>query len=107
MKNALRTLLNNLDKVAQEHLEIHDTVVRENMGDVVYSSLVLLEPAFPNPEYPNDYGLFSDDGNDKVHHSIIEFLSHPEVVAARDHLPTQQERLDAFQDYDVASESGT
>ena len=101
IKDALKELLNNLDEVANLHPEIHDTAVRELLNDAIVEGFVL------NTHTPdtmsNNYAMFSDEGNDAVHEAIMQFLQHPEVVAALQELTIPEERLTIFQDHDVKS----
>ncbi len=103
MKTALQQLLNALDKLAEGgHDEVMDTDVREQMYVAVHSTLV--EPV-ANYQLPEEYGMFSPEGNKKVKTILSEFFSHPEVAFAKK-LPTAKARLDAFQDIDVVSSAG-
>ena len=103
MKKALKQLLNSLDKLAQgDHDEVLDTEVREPMHDVVYKTLV--EPV-AGYELPEEFGMFSAEGNAKVSEILAKFIAHPEFTAAKK-LPTPKERLSSFQDSDVESNEG-
>jgi hypothetical protein len=103
MKKALKQLINALDKVFEEHEEVGDTAVREFMYDAVHKSLIVPQPGY---ELPDDFGMFSEEGNRKVRAALKKFFAHPEVAAAPTRLKTPKERLDAFQDGDVESSEG-
>src|SRR5712692_10758339 len=98
MKKALKQLINALDKVFEEFEEVGDTAVREFMYDAVRKSFIVPQVGF---ELPDEFGMFSEEGNRKVRAALREFLTHPEVAAAATKLKTAKERLDAFQDVEV------
>jgi hypothetical protein len=107
IKNALEELLNNLDEVDAKHPGvIHDTVVREILNETIMYTLVLGSDIVDFSS-DNDYYMGTDEGNEAVHKAIVQFLTHPEVNAARVQLTTPEERLAAFQDSDVQSSEGS
>jgi hypothetical protein len=101
LKNALRELLNNLDKLDEKHGGIGDTVVREQLSATMIDHFVL---ASSNDDFPLSgfYVMPNDEADQEVHNALRQFLNHPETRAALAHL-TPQERLDAFQDEEVES----
>ena len=106
IKIALKELLDNLDEVANKHTEIKDTMTRELLSDTI-SDYFVHDSATDNLPSDNYYAMFSDEGNDAVYQALIQFLTHPEVVAAREQLSTPEERLVVFQDDEVQSNDGT
>jgi hypothetical protein len=103
MKKALKQLINALDKLAEDgHDEVMDTDVREQMHDAVYKTLV--EPQ-PDYQLPDEFGMFSPEGNKKVKTILTKFFAHPELIEAQK-LPSSKARLDAFQDDEVESAEG-
>ena len=103
MKKALKQLLDALDKLAEGgHDEVTDTDVRERMHDAVFKTLV-----DPQPDYllPDEFGMFSPEGNREVKVILSKFIAHPEFAEAKK-LPSPKERLDVFQDVDVESAGG-
>jgi hypothetical protein len=106
IKNALKELLDNLDKVDEKYPEVTDTAVREMLHDAVRIYFVY---GSPDGEYPtdNDFAMFTKRGNQAVHKAIVRFLTHPDVKAARVELATSEARLDAFQDDEVESSNGS
>ena len=102
-KKALKKLLDDLDKLVEEHDELGDTDVREQMYDAVHKSFIVPLPGYA---LPSSFGMFSDEGNRKVHAALQKFLAHPEVVADAKSLATPEARLAAFQDIDVESSEG-
>ena len=105
IKNALRELLENLDKISDKHGEIHDTAVREELHAALIDHFVF---ASPHDDFPlvGDYAMFTDEGNEEIYQVLGQFLNHLEVKAALTQL-TPQERLDVFQDDDIESSNGS
>ena len=104
MTGALRRLLDALDAVAADHGEVHDTMVREQLFEAVYVHFV--RPDLRRGELPTSFGMFSPEGDEAVRAALSTFLTDPDVVAFRE-ASSPRERLDAFQDADGASASGS
>jgi len=79
MKTALKQLIDDLDNVFEEHEEVGDTDVREQMYEAVSKSFVVPQAGYV---LPADFGMFSDDGNKKVQSALRKFVAHPDVLAA-------------------------
>lgn len=105
IKNALRELLNNFDKIDDKHREITDTAVRERLSKAITDHFVR---ASPRDDFPLDsyYAMFTDESNEEIYKALGQFLNHPEVRAALMQL-TPQQRLDAFEDEKVESLNGS
>ena len=103
MKKALKQLLNSLDKVFEDHEELGDTDVRERLADVIQQAFIDRKVGYV---VPDEFGMFSDEGNEKVKSALAKFLAHPDVVATGKKLATPKERLDAFANVEVESSEG-
>ena len=103
IKKALRQFLNDLDRIFDQHEELGDTDVREQVTAAVHRGFVSLRPAYV---LPAKFGMFSDTGNQKVRAALAKFLAHPEVVTAVRLLKDPLVRLAAFQDNEVKSTRG-
>jgi hypothetical protein len=103
MKQALKQLLNALDRIYENNEELGDTAVREQMYEAVYKSFIDPQAGYALPE---EFGMFSAAANKKVKAALEKFLAHPQVIVAAKELKTPKERLDAFQDADVESSEG-
>jgi len=103
VKKALKQLINALDKIFEQHEEVGDTAVREQMHDAVRKGFIVPQRAY---KLPTKLGMFSDEGDKLVHAAIKKFLGHPDVAAASKALKTPKARLIAFQDTDVESSDG-
>jgi hypothetical protein len=103
MKQALEFLLNEMDKILKEFEEVTDTDVREQMNEAIYHSLIE-----PKEDYilPNEFGMFSEEGNASVRAALSVFIDRASDDANELGLYTPQARLDAFQDIDVCSKEG-
>lgn len=104
INNALEELLNHLDEVRAKYRELHDTAVREELGDAIRYGFVHGSPTGNSPSN-NVYAMFTDKGNKAVHKVIVQFLTHPEVKAALMQL-TPEERLAALLESEVQSSEG-
>jgi len=102
LKTALTQLLFALDRVQDEHREVCDTVVRDILRRVITEAFILPQPRFV---MPTAFGLYSAVGNAKVQAALENFLSHPDVQSAFVSL-TPEQRLAAFEDISVRSDSG-
>jgi len=101
MKQALKQVLNDLDAIAASgHDEVSDTEVREEMHDVVHHTLVEPEEGY---QLPDNFRMFSDEGNALVKAVLERLIVHPEYIAAKK-LSSPAARLAAFQDIDVKSD---
>jgi len=100
-----RDLHHWLDKVEDKYPQIRDMAVREELsGAIDYFIFDSSGGEFPLNTH---FAMFSDEGNEEVRKALLQFLTHPEVKAARVELTTPQARLDAFQDGDVESSNGS
>ena len=104
IKKALKELIITLDAIFKKHGEVGDTAVRDKMFCAILDGFIKPQK---NYKLPMQFGMFSEEGNILVHATIKKFLTHPEMVAARRVLATDEDRLMAFQDYDVETRAGT
>ena len=79
IKTALQDLLNNLDKVAAKHPEIHDTAVREVLSWTIDDYFIFPIHNF-KADQARDYKMYSDEGNKEIHEALSQFLLHPDVI---------------------------
>jgi len=104
IKRALKQFLTALDKIYTKHEELGDSAVRERMFVAIHKSFIKPEKAYA---LPLRFGMFNEQADVLVHAAIQQFLSHPEVVAARKLLRSPEERLNAFQDEKVETSQET
>ena len=101
MKKSLTSLLNTLDKVAEDFEEIFDTDVREQMREAIEKSL--LDPV-AGYVLPDTFGMFEPKGNARVKAALVKFLAAAKIESVG--LKTHEARLRAFQAADVESSAG-
>lgn len=104
IKKALRELLRDLDRIFERHDEIGDTAVREEMFLAIHNSFIKPLKSY---KLPAKFGMFSDEGNALVHAAFAKFLAHPEIATARKRLRSPEDRLNAFQDFNVKTTEDT
>jgi hypothetical protein len=103
MKKALRQLITALNRISVKHGEVGDSAVRELMYEVVHKAFIAPQRGY---DLPDEFGMFSEEGDQKVRAALSTFLAHPEVAEASTRLKSPKERLDSFQDMDVKSSHG-
>ncbi len=103
IKKALKQFLDDLDKIFTKHEELGDTDVREQLTFAVRKGFILQQSDYT---VPSTFGMFSDEGNQKVQTVVQRFLAHSEVTASSKLLKSWEDRLAAFQDCDVKSTNG-
>jgi hypothetical protein len=103
MKKPLKALLNALDKIAEDHEELTDTDVREQMREAVEQALI--QPV-PNYQLPDEFGMFEPEGNAKIKTVLTKFINAAKLELEAAGLKTRADRLNAFQDIDVESREG-
>jgi hypothetical protein len=94
----LTQLLKRLITVEEAHGEVGDTEVRWRMDDAVHHGFLI-----PTPDYrlPDEFAMFSPEGNRAVRDALAWFLPAATSAAAAEGLGTFHERLAAFQNLDV------
>ncbi|MEZ6140522.1 MAG: hypothetical protein R3B84_08120 [Zavarzinella sp.] len=98
MNEVLAELLNRLIAIKSDHSEICDTEVRERLDSAIHDGFLT-----PTQDYelPNDFGMYSPEGNLAVKNSLGWFLPAAMAACEAEELFTFHERLDAFQSLDV------
>jgi len=100
MDELLHRLLDNLEEVAGEYDEVFDSDVRERMHRAIERGWVKPVSGYV---VPNEFGMFSREGNLAVRDALEHFLDAAPDAAADERLDTPQQRLDAFQNAEVTS----
>lgn len=99
MKNALRQLLERLDKLRAEHPELGEPEVGEVLSDALFHSFILRLPGYSLPE---SLGLVSPAGNAAVRIALADFLDATADCPGR----TPVQRFAMFQDPTVETKAG-
>ena len=98
LQAALKNLLEDLNQIAENHGEIFDTDVREQLFEAVYVAYLRPREGY---ELPERFGLYEAEGNQQVRTALQKYLDTVLPLSA-DLNP--QQRLDAFQDPEVTTE---
>jgi hypothetical protein len=98
MEQALAELLKRLMAVEDAHDELGDTEVRERLDDAVHHGFLIPTPGY---QLPNDFAMYSSEGNQAVRSAFVWFLPAATAAAAAEGLDTFHKRLAAFQNLDV------
>lgn len=98
MDELLQTLLNRLESIGEDHEELYDTEVRQQMGNAIRDGFVRPRAGFMVPE---QFGMLSDEANNKVRNAIIDYISQAKEKAAELGITRFHDRLAAFQNPDV------
>ncbi len=101
MKKSLKALLNAMDKIFEQHEELGDTAVREQMREAIEKALLAPVAGYM---VPDEFGMFSPEADAKVRAALVKFIEAARVEAAR--LTSREDRLRAFQDVSVESSEG-
>lgn len=100
---ALKNLLDDLSSIGGDHCEVEDTDVREQMYAAVFHGFIEQTPGFALPEF---FGMFEDEGNERVKGALARFLEDAVVEAKKLGLISPAQRFRAFEDGSITSDSG-
>jgi len=103
MQDKLKCLLDDLDKIAENHEEVGDTDVREQMSDAVLKLFIIPVEGY---ELPGEFGMFSNEGNTAVKNALEKFLQNVQGLIGSQGFDTPEHRLQAFQNEDIESDDG-
>jgi len=101
--SSMASLLEDLEKIGDEHPEIYDTDVRERMWTVVERVLIKGETGFV---IPADLGMFSDEANQRLRAVLDENLRRLETTFRTFELDTEAKRLNSFCNPRLKTERG-
>jgi hypothetical protein len=100
MEELLRRLLNRLERIGNDHEELYDTECREQMSDAIMNGFLRASGA---DDLRSDFGLFSAEANLAVREALLEYVERTCPKASEFGLSRFHNRLDAFQNRNVAS----
>lgn len=103
MDDLLKELLDRLGLVGKNHEELYDTECRDLMSNAVFDGFIRQIDYF---FLPSDFGLYSPEANASVREALAAYIAEANAKAAALHLTSFHDRLSAFQNSDVKSESG-
>lgn len=103
MEELLKELLEQLDQIANEHGELMDSEVRERIGVAVMEGFVR---NLGVSSFVRNLGMHSDSANDAVYVAIKTYVEQACDLASEARMTGFHQRLEAFQNEDVFTESG-
>ena len=98
MDNLLKELMESLEAIGNEHQEMYDTAVREAMTESILDGFVKPKPNFVLGE---EFGVYEDEGNQKIKAALNTYISAATLRAAEIGLNSPTERLAAFQNDEI------
>ena len=101
--NALKNLLNDLSDIGGDHCEVEDTDVREQMYAAVFHGFIQQTPGYALPDF---FGMFEDEGNQRVKDALSRFLVDAVGEARKLALASPAQRFRAFENGSIISDSG-
>lgn len=102
LQKALQTLLEQLLNISEEHGELFDTEVREQMRDAIHNSFITPKTGYVLPE---KFGMYEAKANQAVKTALQHYADTVKPLAEVQHLSAQQ-RLEAFEDASVMAGDG-
>jgi hypothetical protein len=103
MPELLLELLQELESIGIDNEEIYNTVCREKMSSPIWSLFIRPTKRY---KWPDDFGLYSDSSNHRVKQALQRYIDGAnQLKIVFPSLVLFQNRLAAFQDYTVETES--
>jgi hypothetical protein len=104
MEQILKGLINELDLISEENAEILDADVRQQLSDALFNCYI--DPV-DDYDLPDDFGLFTDNGNQRVRAALKSFVDNAIPLAIILNLTTPEDKLGEFQNDSVQSSIGS
>src|SRR5262249_51177607 len=98
MEDILLELLRRLERLGQNHEELYDSEVREQMGNAIMEGYVRRRPGY---RMPDQFGMFSEAADAEVREALAAYTEKANAVAQEIGLAPFHSRLAAFQNSDV------
>ncbi len=102
-KQALRELLDEIERIGRRHDELYDTIVREQMAEAILRAFVFDEPDY---ELPREFGMESRRADAAVRRALERYIDKARRLARRHGLRDPAQRLRVFEDLEVTSRGG-
>lgn len=103
LEDAVVALLEELQRISQEHEEVTDTDVQESISLALNSYFVWGRERTP---FPRSFGMFSAKGDRLVAAAVLGFLEAAETSGELANIPVGQARLDVLQADSAVTEDG-
>jgi len=101
--SSMAALLEDLEKLGNEHQELYDTDVRESLWSVIEEGLIQQTNDF---KVPQDLGMFSPEANTALAKIMMENIKRLREVFAIFDLHTEEKRRASFFNPELHTESG-
>lgn len=102
LHSALAQLLDRLEEIDGHFEELQDTICREKMHAAIVDGFVRKTP---NYKLPDEFGMFTPDGNLAVKAALTEFILEANRVAELNNICAFHDRFAVFQDPRATSTS--
>lgn len=103
IESAVVALLEQLERISNEHDEVTDTDVRESMHLTLSWYFVWAQE---RARFPRSFGMFSAEGDRLIADAILDFLDTAEESGELASIPVGQARLDVLQTDSAATADG-
>jgi len=103
METILKKLLDQLEAIGNDHEELFDSDVRQNMSDAIFYGFIRGRSDFI---IPDDLGMFSEEANKQVKFAITTFITDANHEAKQAGIHRFHDRLNAVQNNSVDSFGG-
>lgn len=97
----LLELMEKLEEIGHEHGELYDTDVREQMHESILNGFIRPVEDY---EVPDEFGMFSDEGNTRVRDVLEEYIMAAMQRTSMTGMSDPNARLEAFQNPEVHTE---
>ena len=102
-KQALKELLDEIERIGRRHDELYDTIVREQMAEAILRAFVFDEPDY---ELPREFGMESRRADAAIRRALERYIDKARRLARRHGLRDPAQRLRVFEDLEVTSRGG-
>ncbi len=101
MDEILKRLLNELEAIGEEHEEIYDSEVREQMSNAIFDGFIRPKDGFA---LLDELGMRSPIANQEVRAALANYIAAANAEAARAGVSSFHDRLAAFQNSEIDSD---
>lgn len=103
MAALLKQVMEELEVIGQEHDELYDTDIRENLFEAVCAGFLKPQAGY---RLPDDFGMASEEANRRVKAALQRYIQAANERAVELGLTTPNQRLAAFQNGKVCTDEG-
>ena len=96
--------LGDLEAIGDEHEEIYDTEVRENLWSYLEARFIKYDKEAP---LPSSFGMFTEDANEKIRQVFAHNASRLDTIIEVFELDTVEKRKTSFTNSKLTTERGS